>query len=324
MKRLSIFFPLFAVLFTLAILGAFWIPTHDSGWKIILLLLLWLSGISLIGLIWYHYEHKKAWLARIINETANHPHIHQQSFESDDFTEVVQAVNQLGKRILKEEERRGQLIADVAHELRTPLTILRSQLETLVLEGKEVSIHQLIPLVDEIIHMQQLIHNLQQLSLAKANQITIKRSWFVFQEWLEEIIETLNIKAIEKEIEVKVEGKVSKEVYWDSSIMKQVVINLLGNAIKYTEQGGKVNIVLKQSQGIVKIQIIDNGPGIPPENFKRFYRVDASRSRVSGGSGLGLAIAKEFVELHGGSIYVESESGEGTTFTAILPIFPVD
>ncbi|SFI58035.1 sensor histidine kinase [Thermoflavimicrobium dichotomicum] len=327
MKRMNLFFIFLILLFTLGVTSSFLTGSLDLSWKIILFLLIWLGGIGFIGFTWYYYWQQYVKLSQIANEIVNYPHLNQHPWrDKDEFAEVVQSLNQLGKRIIKEEKLRGHMIADIAHELRTPLTILRSQLETLVLEGKAVSIQQLIPLVDETIHMQRLIHDLQELSLAEANQISLKRSWFGFQAWLEEIVDILKTQAIEKEIKVEIEGRILNEVYWDSSRMKQVLINLLGNAIKYTEHGGKVKVAVCQAQGIVKIQVIDNGPGIPPEKlpyiFQRFYRVEGSRNRSLGGAGLGLAIAKEFVEAHKGSIGVESECGEGTTFTIELPVFP--
>ena len=118
----------------------------------------------------------------------------------------------------------------------------------------------------------------------------------------------------------------SRQIWVDKTKMEQVIINILSNAIKYTEENGKISLSLFVSEGILDIVIEDNGIGIPKEDvehiFDRFYRVDKGRSRQQGGTGLGLSIAKHIVEEHGGSISVRSDFGKGTVFTISLPIEP--
>jgi signal transduction histidine kinase len=114
-------------------------------------------------------------------------------------------------------------------------------------------------------------------------------------------------------------------VLGDSDRLKQLLLNLVENAIKYTPPGGKVGLSLSHKTGWAHLEVADSGVGIPPENlphiFDRFYRVDKSRTRAQGGSGLGLSIAKWIAQAHGGAIRAESEVGVGTTFTVTLPVY---
>nr|WP_232345500.1 ATP-binding protein [Paenactinomyces guangxiensis] len=245
--------------------------------------------------------------------------------DDDEIGRLARLISRLESRLTREEQFRNQLIADAAHELRTPITILRGQLESFSAK-EQVHPAQLLPLVDETMRMSRLIQDLQQLSLAEARKLSLHKSWLQLPLWLNEIFEVLKTEAEEKQIALEITQTANGEVYWDSSRMKQVLLNLIGNALQYTPRNGKVLISAQEYAGKIEIKIRDNGPGIPPEKlpyiFQRFYRVEGSRNRLSGGSGLGLAIAKEFVEIHEGKIRVESELGEGTTFTLEVPVFP--
>lgn len=238
---------------------------------------------------------------------------------------MIQSFDNLRNQLTEADQQRTRLISDVAHELRTPLSILRTQMETLI-EKEEIESVDLIPLIDEIIRMSRLIQDLQNLTLAKAGRLKLSREWISIESFLCEIISFLELQALEKGIQLLPAIHLDGEVYWDSSRMKQVLINLIGNAIQYAGDDCQVRIEAQINNGICQMIIRDNGPGISPEKlpylFDRFYRVDESRNRLSGGTGIGLAIAKEFVELHEGEILVESELGEGTSFYVRVPLFP--
>jgi signal transduction histidine kinase len=292
----------------------------------ILFFLLWMAGLALILLFYDRDKKRLSILLEIAEQVEHSPQLYDRYISGDDeMARIARSIRRLGLRISREEELRSQLIADVAHELRTPLTILRGQLESLSAR-EQINSAQLLPLIDETIRMSRLIQDLQQLSLAEAGKLSLNRSWIQLSPWLEELIEVLKMEAERKQIVLDVTQTVDREVYWDSSRMKQVFLNLIGNSIQYTPQGGKILISAGEREGIIHLKIQDNGPGIPPEKlpyiFQRFYRVEGSRNRLSGGTGLGLAIAKEFVEAHEGRIGVESELGEGTRFTIQIPVFP--
>jgi len=237
-----------------------------------------------------------------------------------------------GKAEVQEErsrdvEIRNQLVSDAAHELRTPITILRGHMETMLTGAQEISRESLIPLLDETKRMTRLIRELQQLNLAEAGRLELDRSWITFDELLHEVVEILRAEAEEKGMTLLCSAEIHFEVYCDPVRIKQVLINLIGNAIRYTSEKGRVEIdCRKEREGYIRIVVKDDGPGISPNNlpylFHRFYRVDDSRNRSIGGTGLGLAIAKQFVEAHGGSLSVSSVLEAGTEFIIELPMFP--
>jgi len=227
----------------------------------------------------------------------------------------------------QEEEARNQLISDAAHELRTPVTILRGHMETMLAGAQEMNRESLLPLLDETKRMTRLIQELQQLNLAEAGRLTLDRSWISFQVLLNEVLDIFSAEAEEKNMELQYIGANHSEVYCDPIRIKQVLINLIGNAIRYASEKGKVCVRCENMEnGYIRVEIEDDGPGIPHDNlpylFHRFYRVDNSRNRSVGGTGLGLAIAKQFVEAHGGILSVSSEIGVGTVFVIQLPMFP--
>jgi two-component system phosphate regulon sensor histidine kinase PhoR len=142
---------------------------------------------------------------------------------------------------------------------------------------------------------------------------------------IDETVAALNPKATSKELTLTSElPDVISTVNIDSHRIKQVLYNLMENAIAHTPKGGKINVSAREQDNEVFVSIADTGEGIPPEDikliFERFYRVDKSRTRATGGSGLGLTIAKRLVEAHGGTITVQSTVGQGSTFTFSLPV----
>ncbi|MBA4495445.1 sensor histidine kinase [Paenactinomyces guangxiensis] len=311
------------------LLGENWrLSVIEGGFPFIwwsLLLLLLLFGLGLI--FWVEREQKRrlSALIQMAEQMVPSAEEEKENPDDDEIGRLARLISRLESRLTREEQFRNQLIADAAHELRTPITILRGQLESFSAK-EQVHPAQLLPLVDETMRMSRLIQDLQQLSLAEARKLSLHKSWLQLPLWLNEIFEVLKTEAEEKQIALEITQTANGEVYWDSSRMKQVLLNLIGNALQYTPRNGKVLISAQEYAGKIEIKIRDNGPGIPPEKlpyiFQRFYRVEGSRNRLSGGSGLGLAIAKEFVEIHEGKIRVESELGEGTTFTLEVPVFP--
>ncbi len=224
-------------------------------------------------------------------------------------------------------EVRNQLVSDAAHELRTPITILRGHMETMLAGAQEISRESLIPLLDETKRMTRLIQELQQLNLAEAGRLKLDRVWISFHELLHEVVEIFRTEAEERGMTLHCSVEDYPEVYCDPVRIKQVLINLIGNAIRYASEKGKVEIdCRKEKEGYIRVVVKDDGPGISPNSlpylFHRFYRVDDSRNRSIGGTGLGLAIAKQFVEAHGGSLSVFSEIEVGTEFVVELPTFP--
>ncbi|CCJ33376.1 two-component system histidine kinase PnpS [Caloramator australicus] len=224
------------------------------------------------------------------------------------------------------ENMRSEFVANVSHELKTPLTSIKGFAETLkdvedenirkkFLDIINIEAERLTRLINDILTLSELENKEYALNFEKLNVIEI----------LEEIKYIMKPLAESKNIEIYLE-KECEDIYvhGDRDKFKQMLINLLDNAIKYTNEGGKVKIILEKSTNEVIISVIDNGIGIPKEHlprlFERFYRVDKARSRSLGGTGLGLAIVKHVVNLMQGKIDVESKVGEGTTFKITLPM----
>ncbi len=225
---------------------------------------------------------------------------------------------------------RREFVSNVSHELRTPLTNVKSYAETLLdapglppetIEGFASVI------VSEADRMTRLVRDL--LALSRFDYGRVEWSWevFSFERTLRKIYASMLMEASRHSHEMTLsvtEGL--PEISGDSSRIEQVLVNIISNAIAYTQEGGKIEITAGRVADEVWCRIRDNGPGIPkkdiPHLFERFYRVEKARSRDSGGTGLGLAIAQEIVRGHSGYIQVASAVGQGTTFTVTLPVNP--
>ena len=229
-------------------------------------------------------------------------------------------------QLQKLEDMRKEFVANVSHELKTPITTIKTYAETLGIGGLDEELSQsfIMTIEKEADRMATLVTDLLQLS-----HIDFKKTNWDFQnidvsELIYDSIEHLKIFYQEKNQTVEFIHSESILVYADKTKLKQVFVNIISNAIKYTTEKGNIRIECKKYNDNAVIQIADDGIGIPQEDinrvFERFYRVDKARSRQQGGTGLGLAIAKDIVEAHGGNIYVESEYEKGSIFTIKIPL----
>lgn len=223
----------------------------------------------------------------------------------------------------KLDQMRKEFVANVSHELRTPLTTVKSYTETLIdgaIEDKEVALDFLKVMEKETDRMTSLVQDLLELSRIDNKQMQLNMHKIDMKELILDTVEAQKIHANKKghELVITYKEEESYEMIGDSQRLRQVLHNILSNAIKYSVNPGKIHIKLYKNKGIV-VQVQDCGIGISPMDlgriFERFYRVDKARSRNLGGTGLGLAIAKEMVELHGGHIKMTSKPGKGTTVT---------
>lgn len=242
----------------------------------------------------------------------------------DEFHELGEAFNELAARLARNEEIRQALVADVAHELRTPLSILQGKLESVQEGAIKPTEEVILELTDEVYRLKRLVSDLQQLSLAEAGKLPLNKQQIDIKQLVDRICSHLQWLADEKEITLQYD-RIPTHCYLpiDTDRMTQVMVNLIGNALRHTPEQGRVKISVQGMEDSLLLKIADNGAGIPadalPFIFDRFYKRDPSRSRTEGGTGLGLSIAKGFVEAHGGSITVESEVNKGTVFTIMLP-----
>ncbi|MED3264196.1 MULTISPECIES: sensory box histidine kinase PhoR [Bacillus] len=226
----------------------------------------------------------------------------------------------------KLEQMRKDFLANVSHELKTPITSIKGFSETLLdgaMDNKKFCEHFLRIILKESERMQGLIEDLLDLSKIEQQGFKLNMGTVDMKGLLEDIHMVLDNKAGEKEISLQVNVLKRASVIGDPSRLKQIFINLINNAIVYTPAGGVVSVELAEDKYNAYIKVSDTGIGISKEEipriFERFYRVDKARSRNTGGTGLGLSIVKHLVEAHHGTITVDSEVGEGTTFTVVLP-----
>lgn len=246
---------------------------------------------------------------------------------SDEFGRIGAALNNMSAELEQSLQIRRNMTADVAHELRTPLSILSGKLEYLQQRGQPIAPEELLPLQDELIRLQRMVHDLRELSQAEAGQLPLHPENVNLHGLLERIVDKVSFEAEERGVAVHLEPS-PENIYAmiDKNRMTQVLLNLIMNGIRYTPSGGEVRIHADASEHQVLITVTDNGIGIEPEHlpflFQRFYRTDRARDRDSGGTGLGLAIAAEYVRAHGGDITAESEKNRGTSFYVRIPPLP--
>ena len=221
------------------------------------------------------------------------------------------------------EHMRRDFVANVSHELRTPLTAIKGYAETLNDEHDSIDPADSSRFIGIITthadRLNRLLDDLLDLARVESDQFVVEQGRYKLGKIFQVCIESVDSSAKEKSIEIVNEVSETVEILCDSKLIEQALINLLDNAVKYTTEGGKVFVKLRQENSLVWVDIKDTGIGIPSTDldriFERFYRVDKGRSREMGGTGLGLAIVRHIVEAHGQEIKVKSELGLGTTFS---------
>jgi signal transduction histidine kinase len=258
--------------------------------------------------------------AERVKLTGKHPD------QLDELGQLAWDFNRMAEHLEHDETLRRQLIGDVSHELRTPLTAIKGSLEALldgVLPSEPETFEQIH---QEAERLQRIVNDLQELSQVEAGAYRLDLRSLAMADLIAIVVTRLERQFGEKAVTLV--ANIPDElppVTGDSDRLIQVLTNLVGNGLQYTQAGGRVMIQAHQSGDDVHIQITDTGIGIPVEHlpylFTRFYRVDKSRSRGGGGSGIGLTIARHLIEAHGGRIWADSQgSGYGSTFTFTLPI----
>lgn len=264
---------------------------------------------------------------------------------SDEIGRLAQVFNTMTDSLNRAETLRRQIVADIAHELRTPLSLVQGNLEAILDGLYELNLENVASVHEETLVLTRLVNDLRDLALAEAGQLRLQRDTVDLADLVERAVEGFRTPAAGQEVTLVTElSSGLTPVNGDEQRLKQVLINLLSNALHHTPPGGRITVSVKlvSSQEhlphspasllpcppapLFLISVADTGRGIPPEDlpnvFERFYRADKSRARTSGGSGLGLAIARQLVEAHGGRIWAESWVGVGSTFFVTLPSLP--
>lgn len=254
--------------------------------------------------------------------------------QSEEDWEGVLVVLHNITNIRKLERMRSEFVANVSHELKTPVASVKGFAETLLngaIRDEETARSFVQIIYDESERLNRLIGDILELSKIESRRATLVFSPVHVRSFLDRCVHMMASEAAKKHIGITVSAPDDLYLEADEDRLQQIIINLLSNSINYTQEHGRVRLEARRledgedtEEEKIRITVSDTGIGIPkkdlPRIFERFYRVDKARSRSSGGTGLGLSIVKHLVELHHGSISVESEYGVGTTFTIDLPV----
>jgi heavy metal sensor kinase len=247
----------------------------------------------------------------------------------DEMGQLAQTINAMIARLERSFAEVRRFTADASHELRTPLTVLRTEVEVAL--GKPMSPDETAQLLgstlEECERLTRLTDQLLTLARQDASPITGANEPVGLVECLASVVETMRPLAEAREVDLHFspgDQTISAQLLGEAALLRQVFINLLDNAIKYSTPGGSVEVGVRIDKVNATVSVADAGEGIAAEHlphvFNRFYRVDKARTRAAGGSGLGLSIARSIVEAHGGRIQLESTPGRGTTVTVVLSL----
>ncbi|MDB6089815.1 MAG: Integral rane sensor signal transduction histidine kinase [Gammaproteobacteria bacterium] len=244
----------------------------------------------------------------------------------DELERLSLSLNLMISRLEDAIQSSKQFVADASHELRTPLAVLRGELESLAQEAqlKSQTRETLGSMLEEVDRLAEIVEGLLALSRLDTGEAQAEWVRFDLAELAATTADQISLLAEDKNITLVCEASTNVPVEGDRARLKQVVVNLLDNAIKYTPNGGRIRMKITREGDYALLDVSDDGIGIPPEAlshvFKRFYRVDGSRSREQGGAGLGLSIVKSICAAHGAQVEVASVPGKGSSFRIRQPL----
>jgi heavy metal sensor kinase len=248
----------------------------------------------------------------------------------DEIERLSLALNRMIARLDESFQHVRRFTADASHELRTPLTALRGELEAMAGRSRfdEEERDTVGSALEETERLSRIVESLLAISRLDAGEARMERVRFDLAELAVTTVEQMRLLAEDRHVALSCATDAGVMVEGDRARIKQVIVNLVDNAIKYTQKGGAVRIAVTAENGQAVMRVEDDGAGIPaealPHLFERFYRVDKARSRQMGGVGLGLAIVKSIVTAHGGQVAVESAEGRGSGFRVELPLAGAD
>jgi len=244
----------------------------------------------------------------------------------DEMDDLIGTINGMIARLESSFKRMAEFTADASHELKTPLCALRGEAELLLSKERTTEDYQegLAHFVERFDQVNRMINDLILLSKSDSSQVELNRVPLRLDLLIQDIGNLFHILAEQKNIVLRIDPCQETVVMGDKMRLQQLFTNLIDNAVKFTPEGGSIRIRVEKNKDFAQVKVIDTGIGIPKEEqdniFKRFYRVDKSRSKETGGVGLGLSIAEWIAQAHLGKIEVESELNKGSTFTVYLPI----
>jgi signal transduction histidine kinase len=244
---------------------------------------------------------------------------------SREMVELAETFNKMAADVQHAERLRNNLMADVSHELRTPLTVLEGNLRADLDHVYALDEAEIANLYGQTRHLIRLVNDLRELALAENHQLLLEKQPTDLNTLVAETLQAIEPLAAEKGVRLENDTAQLPELLVDAIRIRQVLFNLLANALRHTPAGGQVTVSATAIAGKVLLAVRDTGEGLDPEQlaavFDRFYRGDKSRSRETGGTGLGLAIVKAIVEAHGGRVAAQSAGkGQGCAFVVTLPL----
>lgn len=250
-------------------------------------------------------------------------HERSTSVGTDEVGRLGVAVNAMADSVQRTSEQRSRLISDVAHELGNPLVTIGGTIEAMQDGIYPTNPAVLASLAEEVGHVNGLVRDLADLARADSEGWTLHSEEFAMRALCDAVATSMTPLA--PEVRLTVTGPADLTVVADPSRIRQILVNLVGNALRHTPAGGRVEIAVRRGDapGAVSVTVADTGDGIAADDldavFERFWRADEARTRAAGGSGLGLAIGRELARAHGGDLTVTSMLGQGATFTLTLP-----
>lgn len=307
-------------------------PVDSTVRRLMLLLLL---GVPMVGLVavggGYFLVGRALGPVLEIARSAEHITLHNLNDRlpltntGDELEQLSLALNRMIVRLREAFEQNRRFLADASHELRTPLTALRAELESVVEEIGAVPARDRIgSALEEVDRLAKIVETLFAISRLEAGEA--KQDWkpFDLSKVATSTVDQMVLLAEDKGIKMSCTAENNVTVEGDQSRIKQVIVNLLDNAIKHTPAGGRIQLEVRSQKSAAIMEVSDTGIGIPaaalPHVFERFYRVDEAHSRAVDGAGLGLAIVKSICHAHGGKVEVESTQNRGSRFRIELPL----
>lgn len=236
-----------------------------------------------------------------------------------ELNNLIESINTLGAKLKKQDELRRRLVSDISHEIRTPLNVLQNNLEAMLDGVFPVDENRLNYLNSEVIRFGKLLDNLSELNGFEDEKVQLKMKVILIDEIVKAVCDEFYIELKNKNIKLNLDIEKGKKfnIMGDCNKLKEVFINIISNAVKFTNNNGQIWIKLYKSEGKVLVKIKDNGIGIKEEDlpniFERLYRGDKSRHKIQG-NGIGLTIVKRILSLHSADIGVSSVEGKGTEF----------
>jgi signal transduction histidine kinase len=242
--------------------------------------------------------------------------------------EAMSDLQEKEKGLIEANITKDKFFSIIAHDLKNPLHAIVLSSDLLLNRFKSMTGEQLVDLINSInkagLHLSNLLENLLNWARAQSNKINVAAEYFEINDVLDNVIGLQNVNAEEKSVKIINNLEAKHVVFFDKNMLKTVLRNLISNAIKFSFAQSSIVISAEKQNSLLKLSISDSGVGMKPEDIDKLFRIDVHHStkgtNAESGTGLGLLLCKDFVEMNGGSIKVESTFGEGTTFTIFLPM----